>query len=430
MEKMWLYLTALLLLLSSSELAQSNPQSMLIKAGHLLDVRTGKTLEQQEILIEGDTIKALGVIGTKRPLNARVIDLSNATVLPGLIDCHTHLFLHPGVLEEQATKETATYRTLIASVNAYKTLEAGFTTIRDVGNEGADFGDVSVRDAINHGEISGPRMQVATRAIAMTGSHDDIKGYNYELHLPGFSMIADGPNEIRKAVRTQIKYGADLIKIYATGGIMTPGDEPEYTEFTENEIRVAVEEAAHQGRKVAAHAMGPNGIKNAVRAGVVSIEHGDLIDDESIQMMVAKHVYLVPTLTAGNEILKSPQLPAFAVNKMRRVANIQRTGLSKAVQAGVPIALGTDAGDFPHGQNAREFALMVDYGMSPLQSIQAGTINAAELLGWSDRIGTVEPGKFADLVAVEGDPLKDVNLLQHVKFVMKGGIVIKNEFAR
>lgn len=410
--------------------AQGAPPLTLIKAGRLLDVRTGKMLENQQILVEGGQIKAIGQIAFKRAFTGTVIDLSRATVMPGFVDCHTHLFLHPGILEEQATKETATYRTLVAGVNARKTLEAGFTTIRDVGNEGADYGDVSVRDAINNGLIPGPRMQVATRAIAMTGSHDDIKGYNFGLHLPGFSMIADGPDEIRKAVRTQIKYGADFIKIYATGGIMTPGDEPEYTEFSEVEIRAAVEEAAHQGRKVAAHAMGPNGIKNCVRAGVASIEHGDLIDDESIQMMAAKHVFLVPTLTAGDEILKSPNLPAYALNKMRRVADIQRAGVLKAVRANVPIALGTDAGDFPHGQNAREFALMVEYGMTPLQSIQAGTLNAAELLGWSDRIGTLETGKLADLVAVEGDPLKDIHLLQNVKFVMKGGVVVKNDFAK
>ncbi len=407
--------------------AQSPPPLTLIRAAHILDVRTGKVLDNQEILIEGDRIKAVGTIESKRAMNVRFIDLGDLTVLPGFIDCHTHLFLHPGILEEQATKETATYRTLVAGVNAQRTLEAGFTSLRDLGNEGADFGDVSVRDAINNGLIPGPRMQVATRAIAMTGSHDDIKGYNFELHLPGFSMIADGPDEIRKAVRTQIKYGADIIKVYATGGIMTPGDEPEYTEFSEAEIRVAVEEAAHQGRKVAAHAMGPNGIKNAIRAGVASIEHGDLIDDEAIQMMVARHIYLVPTLTAGDEILKSPNLPDYALNKMRRVADIQRAGLLKAVKAGVPIALGTDAGDFPHGQNAREFVLMVQYGMTPLQSIQAGTVNAADLLGWSDRVGTIEPGKFADLVAVPGNPLQDISLLRQVRFVMKGGIVYRNE---
>ncbi|MDD5543511.1 MAG: amidohydrolase family protein [Acidobacteriia bacterium] len=418
------------ILLSLPLWAQSNSPVILIKAGHVLDVKTGQMLNDREILVQGDRIRSMGAAGSNRDFKGTVIDLSRATVLPGLIDCHTHLFLHPGILEEQATKETATYRTLIAGVNARKTLEAGFTALRDLGNEGADFGDVSVRDAINNGFIPGPRLQVATRAIAMTGSHDDIKGYNFELHLPGFSMIADGPDEVRKAVRTQIKYGADIIKVYATGGIMTPGDEPEYSEFTEQEIRVAVEEAAHQGRKVAAHAMGPQGIKNAVRAGVASIEHGDLIDDEAIRMMAAKHVYLVPTLTAGDEILKSPNLPDFALRKMRRVADIQKTGLLKAVKAGVPIALGTDAGDFPHGQNAREFALMVDVGMTPLQALQAGTINAAELLGWSDRMGALEPGKFADIIAFEGDPLRDVHVLEHVHFVMKGGVVVKNDWAR
>jgi imidazolonepropionase-like amidohydrolase len=428
--KRYLLCLALAIMLGLPIVAQAKDNPILIRAGHLLDVKTGQMLNNQEIVVEGERIKSVKPAGSSPDFEGQIIDLTRATVLPGLIDCHTHLFLHPGILEEQATKETATYRTLVAGVNARKTLEAGFTTIRDVGNEGADFGDVSVRDAINNGFLSGPRMQVATRAIAMTGSHDDIKGYNFELHLPGFSMIADGPNEIRKAVRMQIKYGADVIKVYATGGIMTPGDEPEYSEFTEEEIRVAVEEAAHQGRKVAAHAMGPNGIKNAVRAGVASIEHGDLIDDEAIRMMAAQHIFLVPTLTAGDEILKSPNLPDFALKKMRRVADIQKAGLSRAIKAGVPIALGTDAGDFPHGENAREFALMVEVGMTPLQAIQAGTVNAAELLGWGDSVGSLEAGKLADLVAVDGDPLKDVRVLERIRFVMKGASVVKNDYVR
>lgn len=419
-----------LILIPISLFAQAPAKEIvLIKAGRLVDVRSGRVLTDQAILIEGDRIKEVGpaqTVSSHAPASARVIDLSSSTVLPGLIDCHTHLTFDPSHNGYAALGISVPREALYGAKNAKVTLEAGFTTVRNVGAGG--YSDIALRDAIDAGDVPGPRIDAAGPGIGVTGGHFDNSLLAPEFHFTSES-IADGVPAAIAKVREEVKYGADVIKISATGGVLSKGDSPEATQFSDEEIRAIVTEAHRLGRKVAAHAHGAAGIKQAVTAGVDSIEHASFIDDEAIRLMKEKGAYLVPTLYLSDWFIENYQrlrVPEFMVEKARVVMPAARKNIARAFKAGVKVAFGTDAAVYPHGLNAREFAVMVKLGLTPMQSIQAATVNAADLLGWSDRIGSIEPGRFADIIAVSGDPLADVSVLEHVAFVMKGGqIVVK-----
>jgi imidazolonepropionase-like amidohydrolase len=353
-----------------------------------------------------------------------MIDLSNATVLPGLIDCHTHLTSDPGHTGYESLGISVPREALYGAKNARLTLDAGFTTVRNVGAAG--YSDVALRDAINAGDVPGPRIDASGPAIGVTGGHMDNSLLAPEYHHSA-DGIADGVPAVIAKVREVVKYGADVIKIAASGGVLSKGDSPEATQFSDEEIRAIVIEAHRLGRKVAAHAHGAAGIKQAVVAGVDSIEHGSFIDAEAIRLMKEKGTYLVPTLYLADWFIENYQrlrVPEFMVEKAKIVMPAARRNVEAAFKAGVKVAFGTDAAVYPHGLNAREFAVMVKLGLTPMQAIQAATVNAADLLGWSDRVGSIEPGRFADIVAVSGDPSQDVTQLEHPLFVMKGGIVV------
>jgi len=403
---------------------------ILIKAGRLVDVRAGTVLTNQAILIEGDRIKETGpaqTVSSHAPAGAQVIDLGNATVLPGLIDCHTHVTTQPENYYDDLFRKSPIDAAVVAHVYARRTVEAGFTTIRDVG--AGEFIDVALRNAINSGAVVGPRMQVATLTVGATGGHGDISGFSPYLKFGGFSGIADGVDEIRKLIRFEIKGGADLIKLIATAGVLTEEESVGAPQYSQEEMNAVVEEAAMWGKKVAAHAHGAEGIRRAVRAGVASIEHGSFLDDEGIKMMKERGTYLVADVYNDDYIISEYTrlgYPEKIIEKERKVGRAQRENFQRAVKAGVKIAFGTDSGVYPHGWNAKQFAHMVRWGMTPMQAIQSATVNAADLLGWSDRIGSIEQGRFADIIAVSGDPVADVAILERVSFVMKGGQVIKN----
>jgi imidazolonepropionase-like amidohydrolase len=411
---------------------QATPASTVIavKAGRILDVRTGNYLTDQTIWIEGDRIKAVGKtseIQRQLPASTKVIDLSNATVLPGLIDCHVHLTMSPYLAGPAGLRISYPREALIGARNARVTLEAGFTTVRNVAAHG--YSDIALRDAINAGDVPGPRMLASGPALSITGGHADE---NYLAPQFDFSEegVADGVDAVIHKVRENIKYGADLIKVMATGGVLSQGDNPALAQYSLEEMKAIVDTAHGLGRKVAAHAHGALGIKNAVLAGVDSVEHGSYINDEDIQLMKERGTYLVPTVYLQDwltENMRSLGLTENMIEKARTVLPIAQKNESHAFKSGVKIAFGTDAAVYPHGLNAHEFGKMVDMGLPPLQSIQAATVNAADLIGWSDRVGTIEPGKFADLVAVDGDPLANVHVLENVRFVMKGGEIIKNQ---
>jgi imidazolonepropionase-like amidohydrolase len=423
-----LVLAVVLALTASARLQEKTAtlKRVAIRAGRLIDVTTGKVLTDAIILIENDKI-VQAAPGLEIPAGAEVIDLSKATVLPGLIDCHTHMTSQSGNYYEELFRRSAIDGAVVAHVFARKTLEAGFTSVRDVG--ASEFIDVALRNAINRGIVVGPRMQVATLTVSATGGHGDNNGFSPYLKFEGFSNIADGPDEIRKLVRFEVKYGADLIKLLATAGVLSEEESVGAPQFSQLEMNTVVEEAAMWGRKVAAHAHGAEGIKRAVRAGVASIEHGSLIDEEGIRLMKERGTYLVADIYNDDYILSEFQrlgYPAKIIEKERVVGRAQRENFKKAVTAGVKIAFGTDAGVYPHGWNAKQFAHMVKWGLTPAQAIQAATVKAADLMGWSEQVGTIAAGRYADIIAVSGDPLADVTELERVKFVMKGGVVYKN----
>ncbi len=410
--------------------AQASPASntVVIHAGRLLDVKTGKSLANQSILIQGDKIASVGS-DVQVPAGAQAIDLPHATLLPGLIDAHTHLTMTTNFgysrLAISIPREA-----LNGARNARVTLEAGFTTVRNVGASG--FTDVALRDAINAGDVPGPRMLVSGPALSITGGHCDENLLPFEWHIQA-DGVADGVEAVQHRTREIIKYGADLIKICATGGVLSHGDNPQASQFTLEEMKAIVADAHRLGRKVAAHAHGAQGILWASEAGVDSIEHGSYIDDAAIAEMKKNGTYLVPTLYLADWFLANAEkigTPPELIAKGREVMPAARKNVARAFAAGVKVGFGTDAAVYPHGLNAHEFAVMVQLGLTPLQAIQAATINDADLLGWSDRVGTIEPGKWADIVAVDGDPLADITTLERVKFVMKGGEVVKNLYAK
>jgi imidazolonepropionase-like amidohydrolase len=425
-------LSALCLLLAGMCGAQTPkttaPAEIVIHAGKVLDIRTGNYLTDQLIWIEGDRIKAIGKaadISSQVPADAKTIDLSNSTVLPGLIDCHTHLTYTPYMAGPTGLHISYPRQALIGAHNARVTLEAGFTTVRNVGANG--YSDIALRDSIKAGEVIGPRIIASGPALSITGGHADE---NFLAPQFNFSSdgVADGVDGVTAKVRENIKYGADVIKFMATGGVLSEGDNPALAQYSPEEMKAIVDTAHGLGRKVAAHAHGALGIKNAVLAGVDSIEHGSYMNEEDIQLMKQHGTYLVPTLYLGDWLmgnLSTLGLTPNMIEKAKMVLPIARQNIAIAFKSGVKVAFGTDAAVYPHGLNAREFAVMVKLGLSPLQSIQAATVNAADLLGWTDRIGMLEAGKFADIIAVDGDPVADVRVLENVRFVMKGGEVIK-----
>ena len=416
----------------AQERAAGPGKKVILHAARLLDVTTGTTLSGVVIVVEGDKIAAVGPAESVSGLSdGERIELPNATLLPGLIDCHVHLTGDPNRLDLGASGVHISYprRALIGARNARITLEAGFTTVRNVGADG--YADVALRDAINAGDVAGPRMMVSGPALSITGGHWDENYLAPQFAFPK-EGVADGVPAVIKQVRENIKYGADLIKVMATGGVISEGDNPALAQYTPEELKAIVETAHGLGRKVAAHAHAAAGIKNAVLAGVDSIEHGSYIDDALIQLMKERGTYLVPTVYLEDWILENMQSLAWTPNTMEKaktVIPIARKNVSYAFRSGVKVAFGTDAGVYPHGLNGHEFSKMVKMGLAPLQAIRAGTVNAADLLGWADKVGTLEPGKWADIIAVDGDPIQDVTTLERVKFVMKGGKVIKNDYA-
>ena len=399
-----------------------------VRCGKLLDVRAGKLLSDQVVTFDAD-----GVISSVAPAsgaNTAAIDLSQATCLPGLIDVHTHITGEPSHSGYAGLGISVPRSAITGTKNARLTLRAGFTTIRNVGAAG--FSDVAVRDGVNAGEIEGPRMLVSGPALGITGGHCDDNLLPAEYHHKS-EGVADGPWAARAKVREVIKYGADVIKICASGGVLSKGDQPGTPQYTPEEMLAIAEEAHKLGRKVAAHAHGTQSIKDAIRAGIDSIEHSSLIDDEGITLAKQHGTYLVFDIYNDDFILqqgaKVGMLPE-SIEKEKNVGRLQRENFRRAFQAGAKIAFGTDAGVYPHGDNARQFGKMVEWGMQPLDAIRAATLNAADLIGWSDKVGSLEKGRLADLIAVDGDPLSDVKTLEKVKFVMKGGVVARNDFGR
>ncbi|HYW99308.1 MAG TPA: amidohydrolase family protein [Candidatus Elarobacter sp.] len=398
-----------------------------IRAGKLIDGKSEKVVENIMIVVEGDKIASV-TAGGSAPAGVEVIDLSKATVLPGFIDTHTHVLLQGDITAEeydtQLLKQSIPYRAILAARNAHIALSHGFTAIRDLETEGAMYADVDVKTAIANGEVPGPRMQVATRAMTPTGMYP-LLGYSWELKVPTGVQYVDGVDGARKAVREQAMYGADWIKYYSDRRYHFESDGVLHSmvNFTDEEAKAIVDEAHRIGKKVAAHAIGSDGIAAALRAGVDTIEHGDGLTDALMDEMARRGIYWVPTISVGVYVApgRSGNWP--------KMAELQRENFPKAIKKGVKIALGTDAGGFDWKvlNEAKEFEYYVQYGMTPLQAIRSGTSTAAELLGWSDKLGTIEAGKWADIVAVSGDPLKDMKELQNVKFVMKGGMVYKND---
>src|SRR5437868_1798718 len=403
----------------------------ILRPGRVLDVRTGELRSNQAIVIENERIAEIASAGeVKAAAGDATVDLPEATLLPGLIDAHTHLTFDLNSLGYTGLGISTAREALHGARNARRTLEAGFTTVRNVGAR--DYADIALRDAINDGDVVGPRMVASGPALGITGGHCDENLLPPAFHFFS-SGVADGIEAVQHKVREVIKYGAEVIKICATGGVLSKGDDPNASQFTLEEMKAIVADAHRLGRKVAAHAHGAEGVRWASDAGVDSVEHGHLMDDASIATLKKDGTYLVPTLYLMDwqrENAAKANLPEFARQKMRMVAAAAQQNVKKAFDAGVKVAFGTDAAVYPHGWNAGEFHVYVKLGMTPLAAIQTATINAADLLGWKDRVGTLEPGKWADIVAVDGDPTKDVTILEHVKFVMKGGVVYKNDYSK
>ncbi len=409
---------------AQSQASPSHP--IVLHAARLLDVKTGRMLMPAEILVQGERIVEVGA-SVKHPAGAEVIDLGDRTLLPGLIDAHVHLFLHPGAEDLQTVEESVPQRTIIATLAARDDLMAGFTAERDMGTEGAGSADTAVRNAINDGSIPGPRLRISGNAINILGGHEDAIGYNPEQHVLPNANYANTADEIIAVMRQQIKEGADFTKIYETGhDSIHDGKFTTPFQYTEAQLEAAVKEAARVGKRVAVHATGEPGTLFAAQAGVASIDHADQLSDETMRLMKEKQIYAVPTFTIFEYFAEHAATPAQGARE-HQVLDLKVEEFKKQVAAGVPMAVGSDVGPFPHGTQAREFVLMVKYGMSPLAVLQADMLNGAKLLGWEGQIGALEAGYLADVIAVPGNPLQDIAVVQNVTFVMKNGVVFKGE---
>jgi imidazolonepropionase-like amidohydrolase len=417
---------ALWLALAGASLGQSQPapHATVLHAARLLDVKNGRILKPGEVLVEGERIVEVGA-SVKHPAGAEVIDLGDRTLLPGLIDAHVHLFLHPGAEDLQTVQESVPERTITATLAARADLMAGFTAERDMGTEGAGSADTAVRNAIDQGLIPGPRLRISGNAINIMGGHEDAIGYNPEQHVLPNADYANDADEVIAVMRRQFKEGADFIKIYETGpDRVKEGKFSTVYQYTEPQLEAAVKEAARLGRKVAVHATGEPGTLFAAQAGVASIDHADQLSDETVRLMKEKQIFAVPTFAIFEYFAEHAATPQQAARE-REMLDLKVQEFKKQVAAGVPMAAGSDVGPFPHGTQAREFVLMVKYGMSPLAVLQADLLNGAKLLGWEGQIGSLESGYLADVIAVPGDPLHDIGALQNVAFVMKGGAIYK-----
>jgi imidazolonepropionase-like amidohydrolase len=403
-----------------------SPATTLVRAGRVIDGRGGAPIASGGVLIRGDKIERVGPAATMTA--DQVIDLGNATLLPGLIDLHTHLTDEVGTNWESALLTTTPGRAAIyGAVNARTTLLAGFTTARDMGPTWP-YVDIDLRYAIDKGSVPGPRLQVAGNYVSATGGAGDARQFSIYVDVPIVRNLADGVDQVRQVVRTNLKNGADFIKILATGAVMSKGIPPGAQQYSDAELAVAVEEAARWGRFVAAHAHGTEGIKAALRAGVRTVDHGSMLDEEGARLLRDRRAYFAPTLYVGHTILNDHQalnIPAHQVERERAMQGTQERAFRIALAERLPIAFATDAGVFPHGENAREFKIRVGLGQSPMAAIEGATRIAAEAMGWEDRVGTLQAGRFADLIAVTGDPLADISELERVQFVMKGGVVYK-----
>jgi imidazolonepropionase-like amidohydrolase len=397
---------------------------IVLHAARLLDVRNGRVVKPGEVLVEGERIVEAGS-SVKHPADAEVIDLGDQTLMPGLIDAHVHLFLHPGAEDLQTVQESVPQRTITATLAARDDLMAGFTAERDMGTEGAGSADTAVRNAINEGRIPGPRLRISGNAINILGGHEDAIGYNPEQHVLPNATYANSADEIVAVMREQFKEGADFTKIYETGpDSVKDGKFSTPYQYTEAQLEAAVKEAARVGKHVAVHATGEPGTLFAAQAGVVSIDHADQLSDETVRLMKEKKIFAVPTFAIFEYFAEHAATPRQAARE-HAMLDLKIEEFKKQVAAGVPMACGSDVGPFPHGTQAREFVLMVKYGMSPLAVLQADLLHGAKLLGWEGQIGALEAGYLADVIAVPGDPLEDIATLQRVEFVMKGGVVYK-----
>jgi imidazolonepropionase-like amidohydrolase len=416
---------AIVFILASSLIAQPAPPAIVLHAAHLLDVEHAALVSPGEVLVRGSRIAEAGP-SVSHPAGATVIDLGDATIMPGLIDAHVHLFLHPGAEDLQTVEESVPTRTLLAAIAARDDLMAGFTAERDMGTEGAGSADTAIRNAIDAGLIPGPRLRISGNAVDILGGHEDANRFNPDAHVPSNATYANSAAELIKVIRQQLKEGADFIKIYQTGpdrfvdGVFTTP-----YQYTRAELESAVAETARVGTRVGVHATGEPGALYAAQAGVASVDHADQLSPETMRLMREKQIYAVPTFAISEYFAAHAETPASA-ERRRNLLALHAAEFRKQLAAGVPMAVGSDVGPFPHGTQAREFELMVQYGMSVADTLRADLLNGARLLGWEKQIGQLKPGYFADIIAVPANPLADISALTHVSFVMKNGVVYKN----
>jgi imidazolonepropionase-like amidohydrolase len=401
---------------------QSASRPIVLHAARLLEIATGRMITPGEILVEGERITAAGS-AVSHPAGAQVIDLGDTTLMPGLIDAHVHLFLHPGAEDLQTVEESVPQRTVLAILAARDDVMAGFTAERDMGTEGAGSADTAVRDAINKGLIPGPRLRISGNAVDILGGHEDANHFNPAQHVLSNATYANSAEEIVAAIRQQHKEGSDFVKMYETGAdSMRDGVLQTPYQYTVAQLKVAVEETARFGGNVAVHATGEPGTLYAAQAGVASIDHATQLSDETMRIMKAKNIPAVPTFAIFEYFMNASEAGA---RRERPMLEYKIKEFKKQIAAGIPFAVGSDVGPFPHGTQARELELMVKYGMKPLAVLQADLINGARLLGWGGQIGELRAGYFADIVAVPGSPLEDITAVEHVSFVMKGGAVMR-----